>query len=301
MRAHWSRLALVVALIAPPCFAAGASSQGTAGGEGAYVVTSVAGDAWLKHLGLTRQTSAMGRSGDVGALPRSAATPRWGESSIAESLDKPFTLTGADLYRIDCQACHNVEGIGTPPEIRSLIDAVRATSPDAIRAQMSKRGMTLDAATIRQMTAQADTALRERLKKGGEKMPSFAHLEGREVEALFEYLKVLAGLPGAPGPPVRVSESVVRTGEHLVKGTCFVCHDATGPGREALTTAPGLIPSLASIPRQSSIADVVNKVRHGAPSPALVGARGEMPVLSYLTEQEVEAAYIYLTAYPPRP
>jgi hypothetical protein len=49
------------------------------------------------------------------------------------------------------------------------------------------------------------------------------------------------------------------------------------------------------------VAAVVHKVREGAPVPGMAGSRGEMPVFSYFTAEEVSAAYIYLITYPPRP
>jgi mono/diheme cytochrome c family protein len=265
-----------------------------------YLVTPVEGRGWLKRLSLTRELSAMGQMGSTRVHPTSAVSAPWGKSSFPQELDQPFTLTGADLYRIDCQACHNVEGIGTPPEIRSLIDAVRATSPDFIRAQMAKRGMNLAEPAILEMTSQANAALRERLQKGGDKMPPFAHLQGAEIDALFDYLARLAGLPALHPQPVHVTERAARVGEHLVKGTCLICHDATGPGRDAMATSTGLVPSLASFPEQNSVLSVVRKVRQGAPAPGAMGLRGEMPVLSYLTAEEIKAAYLYLTLYPPR-
>ena len=242
----------------------------------------------------------MGQMGQMGPIPSSAAST-WGRSSFPESLERPFTLSGADLYRLDCQACHNIGGIGLPPEIHSLIDPVRATSPAVIREQMAKRGVTLDAPMLKQMTSQATAAIRERLHKGGEKMPPFPHLEGVEVEALLSYLRSLAGVPGANERQVRITEPALRVGEHLVKGTCVICHDATGPGRDAIATTPGLVPSLASFLEQDPVATVVRKAREGAPAPGMIGKRGEMPVLSYLTREELEAAYLYLIAYPPRP
>lgn len=261
------------------------------------VITAVEGSSWLKRLGLTHQMSSMGKMGAMGDVPSSAAAP--GGAASAESLQRSFTLSGADLYRLDCQACHNTGGGGLPPEIRSLIDPLRATSPVALRAQMAKRGVTLDEATVRQMTSQADASLRDRLQKGGEKMPPFRHLQGVEVEALLVYLKSLAGIPGAKEHQIQVTESALRVGEHLVKGTCFICHDATGPGRDAIAASPGLVPSLASFLEQDPVAVVVRKAREGAPAPGMQGKRGEMPVLSYLTAQEITAAYIYLAAYPP--
>jgi mono/diheme cytochrome c family protein len=277
---------------------------GVAAGEvGAdYAVTPVEGPSLLTRLRLSRQQSALGNMAAIGVRPSSANSSAWGTSSVPESLERPFTLTGADLYRLNCQSCHNVEGIGLPPEIRSLIDPVRATSPLVIQEQMAKRGLTLDPAAIKLMTSQAEASLRERLQKGGEKMPAFQHLNGAEVEALLAYLQSLAGVPGAKAKQRRITEPVVRVGEHLVKGTCFICHDATGPGREAMAQSPELVPSLASFLEQQPVRVAVRKVLEGAPAPVpgMLGRRGEMPVFSYLTKEEVTAAYIYLTVYPPR-
>jgi mono/diheme cytochrome c family protein len=265
-------------------------------------VTFVEGPSLITRLRLSRQQSAMGNVAAIGVRPASATSSVWGTSSFPESLQRPFSLSGADLYRLNCQACHNVEGIGLPPEIRSLIDPVRATSPLVIQEQMAKRGLTLDPATIKLMTSQAEASLRERLQKGGEKMPAFRHLNAAEVEALIAYLQSLAGVPGAKAKQRRITESVVRVGEHLVRGTCFICHDAVGPGRDAMLQSPELVPSLASFLDQAPVGVVVHKVLEGAPAPvpSMLGKRGDMPVFSYLTREEVTAAYIYLTVYPPR-
>jgi mono/diheme cytochrome c family protein len=95
---------------------------------------------------------------------------------------------------------------------------------------------------------------------------------------------------------------MVRVGEHVVKGTCHTCHDATGPDVDAAGIAAGEIPPLASFPRKFSIMQVMHKVREGRRiSIGLVSAgdHGRMPVFSYLTPAEVKAAYIYLALYPP--
>lgn len=43
-------------------------------------------------------------------------------------------------------------------------------------------------------------------------------------------LRELAGTPPGEGTGLVVPQSAARVGEHVVKGTCHVCHDATGPG-----------------------------------------------------------------------
>jgi hypothetical protein len=61
------------------------------------------------------------------------------------------------------------------------------------------------------------------------------------------------------------------------------------------------MPSLASFLQQNAVSNVVHKVCEGAPAPGLPGGRGDMPVFSYLTPQEVTAAYFYLAIHPPQP
>ena len=291
------RKALRIGLACGTALALGGVASARAPSPVPLPITPVGGQSWLKRLGLTHQMSSMGKMGAMGDVPSSAGAP----GAAAEPLGADFLLTGADLYRIDCQSCHNRGGGGLPPEVRSLHDPIRATSPVALREQMARRGVRLDDVTVSQMTAQADAAFRDRLRKGGEKMPPFSHLQAREVDALLVYLKSLAGVPGAAERQIEVTESPLRVGEHLVKGTCFICHDATGPGRDAIAGSPGLVPSLASLLEQDPVAVVVRKVRQGAPAPGMAGNRGEMPVLSYLTAEEVTAAYIYLATYPPAP
>jgi mono/diheme cytochrome c family protein len=268
------------------------------GAEARFDIKAVEGPSWLKRLGLPRQKTAMGQMGHTGAGRSPAGSSTWGQPSFPEALKQPFAITGADLYRMSCESCHGAGGTGAPPEIRSLVEAVRATSP-ALARQLAGPGRRLDQESIRKMTSRAEASLRERLYNGGERMPPFRHLQRTEVNALLAYLRGLAGVPGA-GTQVRLTEPVARVGEHVVRGTCFICHDATGPGRDAMTTSPGLMPSLASFLDQP-VNLVVRKVREGAPAPGMIGLRGEMPVYPYLTAEEVKAAYIYLMTYPPEP
>ena len=98
--------------------------------------------------------------------------------------------------------------------------------------------------------------------------------------------------------------SLDRVGEFVVKGTCHICHDATGarPTSTAILMQ-GRVPSLASVLSDKPIADFVAKVRTGGL--VLMGNpvyphRGRMPVFYYLSDTEIAAAYKYLGAHPPR-
>jgi mono/diheme cytochrome c family protein len=168
--------------------------------------------------------------------------------------------------------------------------------------RMKAAGRPITAAMARDMASAGEAAIRTRLQKGGEKMPPFDHLQGAEVESLLAFLRELAGVPGVE--QVRIVEPYTRVGEHLVKGTCHICHNATGPGTDPEALINNILPSLASFAREKTIFQVLTKVRQGAP--IAMGSLhqmsgGRMPVFSYLTDDEVAAAYLYLIIYPPRP
>ena len=130
-------------------------------------------------------------------------------------------------------------------------------------------------------------------------MPAFAHLSEAEIVALEAYLQRLARAPGAPTTTPLATESALRIGEHVVRGTCRVCHDATGPSGGHAMMMAGLVPALVGMPEQLSLAGLVHKVRHGWED--MAGARKDlsrMPVYPYLSDEEVEAAYLYLAYLP---
>jgi mono/diheme cytochrome c family protein len=304
-----------------------------------YDVTPVKGQSWLHHLGVSLPATRMGKMGGEAAAPhpgeREPAPSRGGDLGAVmdrflgswlggrpgadEILHETFHLTGADLYRLNCQACHGPSGEGAPPEINSLLDPVRGASAAALMARMKARGTPIDQSMADELAAQAEQTLRQRLEQGGEKMPAFPHLRGDEVEALMTYLRHLAGVPPSPHDVASVSESAARVGEHVIKGTCHTCHDATGPGGGHMAMMRGVVPSLASLPRELTLSAVVRQVQFGS-SPMMRGMMGRgmggmmgggmsgsgsspglMPAFPYFTEPEITAAYFYLAQYPPAP
>jgi cytochrome c5 len=221
----------------------------------------------------------------------------------AEQLTRPFVMDGADLYRVSCRACHKADGSGAPPEINSLIGPVRSASVEWQTQRMKELGRPVDAAMTRQVAAETEADLRKRLKVGGHSMPAFGHLSDDEIVVLRVYLDKLAGLPGGENRQRYLTVPVARVGELIAKGTCHICHDASGGAPSVQTTVlSGIIPSLASIPHQKTIYDFVQKVTKGMPIPLSasgVSSRGRMPVFTYFTEREAGAAYLYLIMYPP--
>jgi mono/diheme cytochrome c family protein len=289
-----------------------------------YPIPSGQGPSCIKHLGLTVSQTRLGQMGGTGALavnPHGNPQPSSGTpggaanlnlvmqrflSTFRTSLEKAgailnekFPVSGADLYRWNCQACHGPDGQGAPPEINSVLGPVQGTSAVMTRKRLEARGLDVDDDMIQQVTELAEASLRDRFQHGGKNMPSFEYLRADEVEALFGYLEKLASVPPTKRDGLLVPESAARVGEHIVRGTCHVCHDATGPGSGHTAMAQGTIPSLASIPRDHSLSGVVHQVQYGSSSTMKMTGGDVMPAYPYFTEEEIAA--LYLVAYSPRP
>lgn len=263
----------------------------------------VAGQSWLSHLQMPLQQTSMGKTGTWGpeAYPEQKLPPAKLHLP-PDVFSRTMVLTGADFYRLDCQSCHRVDGGGAPPEINSLIDPVRATSAELTLRRMAKIGAPMEAKAARQLASQSESSLLQRINHGGLKMPPFPDLDKVEVQALVAYLKQLSGVPGAENRQVRVQEPVARVGEHLVKGTCHICHSATGPVPTPQELLDGAVPPLASLTQSKTLLDFVTKVTEGAP--IAMGRiqqqyRGRMPAFYYLRDEEAAAAFLYLSLYPP--
>jgi Cytochrome C oxidase, cbb3-type, subunit III len=264
------------------------------------VVTPVTGSSWLHHLGI--------RSGDTGI---GRGSGRYGPGASEPAAHQPLLLpegrsvevTGADLYRLNCQACHGAEGTGTPPDVRSVLPLVQGSSFQFMQQQLQLEGRTgAHAADARKQADQAKRDLYTRIKHGGQKMPPLAHLADFDIDMLYAYLTELAGTPDAQ-PLTRKTMSWDRLGENLVKGTCHICHDAVGRRPTGAELLSGAIPPLAILIVDKPVVDFVNKVRSGAPTTmgdVPFHYRGRMPVFYYLKEYEVAAAYLFLTNFPPR-
>jgi len=267
-------------------------------------VTDVDGESWISHLARDFDETSMGKTGRLGPAPGvpSDDSPR-GKSGTALVLGPgTVVLHGSDLYRLNCQGCHGESGLGAPPEINSLINPVRATSVALIVERMKKVGMDTSPANAAEMAQQSRAALLLRLHEGGQDMPSFHHLSEPEIHALLGYLKQLAGVPGAESERATLQESHIRVGEHIAKSTCHICHAAAGSNPSPQELMEGAIPPLNTLTARVSLPEFVRKVTEGAP--VLMGippllCRGRMPVFGYLTQDEAQDVYLYLTLHPP--
>ncbi len=291
------------------------------------VVTPVRGPSWLKQMGIFDiRSTAMGEMGGYdppppsprkepefpvetarsggrmgmgmgGMMGRSYSNDRLSPSEVKKLMGEQFFLAGIDLFRLNCRSCHGPNGNGAPPEINSLIGPFQGTSPAILEKRMKKLGRPIGEDLAKQLAAQTEESIRQRLQKGGKKMPPFRHLDREEVNALFKYLKAHVGAPESQGKEILVKQSVSRVGEHLVKGTCHICHPAAGPGRGRMGMMQGTIPSLASFPWEQSMQSVVWQVELGSRMMMMGGQR--MPAYPYITTEEAAASYLYLVKYPP--
>ena len=232
----------------------------------AVSVTPVEGQSTLHHLNLTIEQSSMGWDGQWSSPPSNVRPPS-GPAGSVEAPPGSFTFSGGDFYRVSCRACHKPDGSGAPPEINSLIGPVQSASAQWMSQRMRAMGRPVDPSFIRQLASGTEADLRKRLNVGGHNMPSFAHLSDDEYAVLRGYLDEMAGVPAVKRQPLHITEQAVRVGELIVKGTCHICHDAIGPDNGPTTVLSGIIPSLASISHQKTIAQFVQKVRAGAPVP----------------------------------
>ena len=260
-------------------------------------VTPVSGPSWLTHLSLPLNRTTLGQSaGRYGPSPDRPPAPR----TEALGVSGRSELTGADLYRLNCRACHGETGKGGPMEITSLLEPVRGASLPLVRKRLEAEHDPTAAADSKAQSGKARMQIITRLHKGGTRMPPRDYLQDEDIRVLFGYLTELAQTPDKPKASTRVV-SWARLGELTVKGTCHICHDSVGAPPSGAALMRGAIPSLQTVLATKSVADFVHKARSG--EVVQMGDagyhRGRMPVFYYLKDEEVAAAYVYLATYPP--
>jgi mono/diheme cytochrome c family protein len=262
-------------------------------------VTAVAGPSWLTHLGLPISRTSLGQgSGRYGPPPDQPRESRTESLGVRRTID----LTGADLYRLNCQACHGESGRGTPPEIKSLLGPVQGSSRALVQQRLQAEHDATAAADSKDASTRSRMAIVTRLHNGGARMPPRDYLQEADIRVLFAYLMALAKTPDLQHPVLR-TVSWARLGELTVKGTCHICHDAAGPRPSGGAMLRGAIPSLESLLQTKLVADFVHKARAGDSvqmGDLALPHRGRMPVFYYLTDEEIAAACLYLATYPPR-
>jgi mono/diheme cytochrome c family protein len=300
-RVHVLLAAGILMLVAPRAFetASGGQKLPWPNTDEDPSVTPVVGPSWLTHLRMTLADTNLGKgAGRYG--PGADQGRQDHRESIA--LRRTVQITGADLYRFNCQACHRAEGTGAPPEIHSLLAPVQGSSLALVRKQLRGRLGSSNERMARAEANRARAAVLARMHQGGRRMPPRDYLQDQDMRALFGYLMQLAGAPDGAGHSPR-EITWARLGELVVKGTCHICHDAVGPPPGGPALLAGSIPSFESVLRTRGIAEFVHKARNGevvSLDDPVLRHRGRMPVFYYLRDEEAAAAYVYLATYPPR-
>ena len=288
MKKYWLHLTIILAVL--PVALLG------------QTVTAVSGGSWIRHVGKAFNETSMGRSSwQLG--PESEEKSSFQLNLSPAYATRLIPLHGSDLYRLSCQGCHGSLGHGAPPEINSIPGPVQSSSVTATMERMKKAGREMSRSDVTVLAKQSKGLLLQRLHKGGEHMlpPT---LSEAEIRSLVPYLEQLSDVPGAEKNQIVVKESSDRVGEHIVKSTCHVCHDATGANPNPEQVLAGVIPPLSTFTTRVSLPDLVRKVTSGAPIimgvPA-ASSRGKMPVFNYLSQDEAAAVYGYLVLHPPQP
>lgn len=283
--------AVAVAETGAPSQAAGSAAAAPAALSRLAEVRPFTGPAWLNHLGIPLTSTLIGHLGDGTQDARTGPPEPTPWLDVPDAAEVPFSMTGADIYRLSCRDCHGPTGAGAPPGIPSAVALAQGMSPALLRRLHPQ----IPAKMASQLARGTEQALRKRLEDGGVKMPPFSYLDRQEEDALIVHLKRIAGAPDA-GPEQTLEEPPARVGELIVRGSCHICHGAhqwRAPPSENVPYVSG-IPSLSVFPRLG-VTRIIRKVQKRGPG--FVGFQ-RMPQFPFLTRQEIIATYLYLTRYP---
>jgi mono/diheme cytochrome c family protein len=193
--------------------------------------------------------------------------PPSGKPVAGTSLDPAApgaSMSGRDVYRLNCQACHGPAGAGTPQAPTLLTAAQKIASGGD------------------------DSEVRGRLTRGGERMPAFPHLSRPEVDAIISYLGVLGGAKPVDGPTV-AAPTGRDLGERIYRSNCASCHES---GRATSTGMMCQPATLAGATERFSKAQVMNLLNVGV---------GPMPAFPHLAQNERDALWTYLQKLPSPP
>jgi Cytochrome c len=173
----WGIKVLLVCGIATTASRIAASPDGGLAREGkqstntADSVKPVIGPSWLNHLGIRYGDTTLGR-GSGRYEPRPGDQPPERQPLVLPA-GRSVEVTGADLYRLNCQACHRAEGTGTPPDVRSVLPTVQGSSFQMMQQKLRLEGDASANALAKKQATQMKRDLYTRIEHGGQKMPLF--------------------------------------------------------------------------------------------------------------------------------
>jgi mono/diheme cytochrome c family protein len=246
-------------------------------------IEPVAGPSWLTRRGVTYDRPDLGAATpDARAGRVSAGEPRQPLATVPDLI-----LDGAALYRLNCLACHRDEGLAASLAPPSILQPVEGSSLTGMRHRLQQDATRVNLSGL--------------IRHGTALMPARVHLKDDDLETLTLYLTLPTG-PKQTERRARRVGSWTQLGEHVVKGTCHICHDAISPSPSPANAQPGAIPSFEKLLAMKSVTEFIDKARKGLPvmagEPGLFHA-GRMPTFDYLRDEEIAAAYLFLAMYPP--
>ncbi len=250
--------------------------------------TPATGPSWLDKLGRNFDKSALGR---VGALGPNEQDPELAAPAPKDGswLRKGFEVRGADLFRFTCRSCHGAGGRGMAPEILPLVNLVKATSAEWQKQQGAGAA---DRAKL------AEKLLQHQITAGGRSMPGFNFLASEESEALLGYLEHLASI----ADPKHADRTLADSGRPGRRADRQGYLPDLPRGLAGDRQAPDRVGDSAALRHDRlALGEAVRRRFPASPQGGgQAGLKGKGPEVTYLRDHELEAAYFYLTAYPPR-
>ena len=147
MRIHHRRGAGIAAVVVPGLFvasvlAASVATQDKPPASGKPqrdpIVTPVTGPSWLNLLGVRYSDTTLGRSAATYAAPPGERAAR--PTPLPLAVGQPVVLSGADLYRLNCQACHRAEGTARRPRSRPSLASSRVSRSRSCDSNYASKG-----------------------------------------------------------------------------------------------------------------------------------------------------------------
>ncbi len=168
---------------------------------------------------------------------------------------------GERVYQSQCAMCHGSNRAGSPPAFPSLIDVLNRLS-------------------VRQV--------KDNVKNGNGRMPSFPNIGEPKLDALIEYLRTeppreehsnpIAGLV-TPIAPAAAAPEADKAGAAVYQDHCAICHGDHMEGN------PPSIPMLTGLGKRFTKAQTVEQIHKG---------KGAMPPMPDVQGKELDALLRYL-------
>ena len=222
---------------------------------------------------------------------------------IAATSTAPRALTGADIYRVSCRPCHTADGSGAMPEVRSLLYPVQSASVPGCQTTPARLA---DRSTPRSLGNRHRAPRRIYENDSRAAVTTCRHLPICRTTRSTSFGPTWTSWPAFRGRAPATSNHGAACPRRRIDRQGYVSHlSRCDQQTETPATAlNGVIPSLASIGKRQTQAQVARKLREGTLVPLHSGGQpkrqGRMPVLGYLSDADIASVYQDPIAYPPK-